>query len=87
LFVKVEGQGIDKAAVKHYLLQLQDSICAQLGAIDCGEWKEDSWVREEGGGGRSRVLVDGEVIEKGGVNFSHVFGAEMPASATQHRPE
>jgi coproporphyrinogen III oxidase len=85
--VKVEGQGIDKAAVKAYLLGLQDSICAQLGAVDSGQWKEDRWVREEGGGGRSRVLVDGEIIEKGGVNFSHVFGAEMPASATQHRPE
>ena len=86
--MKVEGQGIDKAAVKDYLLQLQDSICAQLGAMDCGEWKEDRWVREEGRWrSQSRWLVDGEVIEKGGVNFSHVFGAEMPASATQHRPE
>ena len=85
--MKVEGQGIDKAAVKEYLLGLQDSICAQLGAVDAGQWKEDAWVRDEGGGGRSRVLVDGALIEKGGVNFSHVFGAEMPASATQHRPE
>jgi len=85
--VKVEGQVIDKQAVKEYLLGLQDSICAQLGAVDSGEWKEDRWVREEGGGGRSRVLVDGAIIEKGGVNFSHVFGTEMPASATQHRPE
>lgn len=85
--MKVEGQGIDKAAVKEYLLGLQDSICAQLGAVDAGQWQEDAWVRDEGGGGRSRVLVDGALIEKGGVNFSHVFGAEMPASATQHRPE
>lgn len=85
--MKVEGQGIDKAAVKEYLLGLQDSICAQLGAVDAGQWQEDAWVRDEGGGGRSRVLVDGALIEKGGVNFSHVFGTEMPASATQHRPE
>lgn len=85
--MKVEGQAIDKEAVKEYLLGLQDSICAQLGAVDSAQWKEDRWVREEGGGGRSRVLVDGGIIEKGGVNFSHVFGAEMPASATQHRPE
>ena len=44
-------------------------------------------MREEGGGGRSRVVVDGPLIEKGGVNFSHVFGDQMPASATQNRPE
>ncbi len=85
--MKVEGQVIDKGIVKEYLLGLQDSICAQLGAVDSGQWRQDSWVREEGGGGRSRVLVDGAIIEKGGVNFSHVFGTEMPASATQHRPE
>ena len=85
--MKDKVQRIDKAAVKNYLLGLQDSICAQLSAVDDGVWKEDSWIRDEGGGGRSRVLVDGSVIEKGGVNFSHVFGAEMPASATQHRPE
>ena len=48
---------------------------------------EDSWQRPEGGGGRSRVLTEGAVIEKGGVNFSHVTGSQMPASATAHRPE
>ena len=83
----MKDKQIDKAAVKAYLLGLQESICGQLAEVDGGEWQEDSWVREEGGGGRSRVLVDGEVIEKGGVNFSHVFGEQMPASATQHRPE
>lgn len=78
----------DKNAVKAYLLALQDSICQQLEAEDCGAtFVEESWVREEGGGGRSRVLTDGAVIEKGGVNFSHVFGEQMPASATAHRPE
>ncbi|GAB3110972.1 oxygen-dependent coproporphyrinogen oxidase [Aestuariicella hydrocarbonica] len=78
----------DKEAVKQYLLSLQDSICRQLEAEDGeGRFVEDSWEREGGGGGRSRVLVDGAVIEKGGVNFSHVHGTEMPASATQHRPE
>ena len=80
-------QNIDKAAVKKYLLGLQEQICASLQTIDSTPWREDSWVREEGGGGRSRVLVDGPAIEKGGVNFSHVFGTQMPASATQHRPE
>lgn len=78
----------DKQAVKAYLLALQDSICQQLQTEDGGaEFVEESWTREEGGGGRSRVLTDGAVIEKGGVNFSHVFGEQMPASATAHRPE
>ncbi len=77
----------DKNIVKDYLLSLQDSICKQLSSIDGKSFVEDSWEREEGGGGRSRVLVDGNIIEKGGVNFSHVFGDSMPASATAHRPE
>ena len=83
----MKDKSIDKAAVKAYLLDLQNSICSQLGAVDGGEWQEQSWTRDEGGGGRSRVLAGGAVIEKGGVNFSHVFGDQMPASATQHRPE
>ncbi|MBR9912627.1 MAG: oxygen-dependent coproporphyrinogen oxidase [Gammaproteobacteria bacterium] len=79
----------DKEAVKQYLLGLQDSICRGLTEEDGGtvEFLEDSWQRPEGGGGRSRVLVDGEVIEQGGVNFSHVHGSQMPASATAHRAE
>ncbi|MCC4265193.1 oxygen-dependent coproporphyrinogen oxidase [Oceanimonas baumannii] len=78
----------DTAAVKAFLLELQDHICRQLEQADgSGCFVEDSWTREEGGGGRSRVLRDGAVIEQGGVNFSHVHGAAMPASATAHRPE
>lgn len=78
----------DKAAVKAYLLDLQDRICAALEEEDGGgKFIEDAWVRAEGGGGRSRVLAEGAVIEKGGVNFSHVHGQQMPASATAHRPE
>lgn len=77
----------DKHAVRDFLLQLQDSICDALSNIDGKPFIEDSWEREEGGGGRSRVLVEGNIIEKGGVNFSHVFGTQMPASATAHRPE
>jgi coproporphyrinogen III oxidase len=77
-----------KDAVKEYLLSLQNSICKSLETLESSKkFIEDSWVRAEGGGGRSRVLVDGDVIEKGGVNFSHVYGAQMPASATSHRPE
>ena len=78
----------DKAAVKAYLLDLQDRICATLAAEDGGAgFVEDSWARTEGGGGRTRVLASGVAIEKGGVNFSHVHGTQMPASATAHRPE
>jgi coproporphyrinogen III oxidase len=78
----------DKAAVKAYLLDLQDRICNILAAEDGGSgFVEDSWTRAEGGGGRTRVLANGTVIEKGGVNFSHVHGTQMPASATAHRPE
>ena len=79
---------VDKAAVKQYLLGLQESICTKLTEADGGPgFIEDSWLREEGGGGRSRVLANGKVIEKGGVNFSHVSGATLPASATAARPE
>ena len=59
--------------VKQYLLALQDDICTQLADEDGGAgFREDAWQREEGGGGRSRVLENGKVIEKGGVNFSHL---------------
>jgi len=77
----------DIDAVKKYLLGLQDSICDQLQSIDSKEFIEDSWIRDAGGGGRTRVLSHGSVIEKGGVNFSHVHGDKLPASATAHRPE
>ncbi len=74
--------------VKNYLLQLQDTICERLEQED-GEavFRQDEWQRPEGGGGRSRVISGGAVIEKGGVNFSHVFGKSLPPSATQARPE
>ncbi|WP_145586181.1 oxygen-dependent coproporphyrinogen oxidase [Yersinia rochesterensis] len=74
--------------IKTYLLGLQDKICAALAQADGNaEFTEENWVREEGGGGRSRVLVNGAVFEQAGVNFSHVSGAALPASATAHRPE
>jgi coproporphyrinogen III oxidase len=76
-------------AVKAYLLALQDNICEQLAQEDGGgEFTEENWNRgEKLGGGRTRVLVNGKVIEKGGVNFSHVYGDKLPASATASRPE
>ena len=75
-------------AVKAYLLALQDRICAELSAEDGqGEFIVDTWERPQGGGGRSRVLAGGAVLEKAGVNFSHVMGSGLPPSATAARPE
>ena len=75
-------------AVKAYLLDLQDRICFALQAED-GQavFAEDAWQRPAGGGGRTRVIENGALIEKGGVNFSHVFGDSLPPSASAHRPE
>lgn len=86
---------INIQAVKDYLLSLQDDICAQLATEDGSkDFIIDEWEREgeEGamgltGGGRTRVMEEGAVIEKGGVNFSHVKGKSLPPSATAHRPE
>jgi len=78
---------IDSEAVKNYLLQLQDSICNGLEAADgSARFEEDYWERETGGSGRTRVIA-GDVLQKGGVAFSHVFGESMPASASAERPE
>lgn len=78
----------DVNAVKSYLLDLQDRICAALEAEDgSGRFAEENWKRDAGGGGRSRVMADGEIFEQAGVGFSHVYGAQMPASATAHRPD
>ncbi|EKO3628920.1 oxygen-dependent coproporphyrinogen oxidase [Vibrio metschnikovii] len=83
---------IDKQAVKQFLLELQDSICQQLEQADGkAKFVEEIWHREPGerlgGGGRTRVMKEGQVFEQGGVNFSHVTGQQMPVSATAHRPE
>ncbi len=74
--------------VSKYLKDLQDSICDSLSEIDGSCFVEDAWQHTSGsGGGRTRVLSGGEVIEKGGVNFSHVKGDKLPPAATQKRPE
>ena len=79
---------MDLPAVEQYLKGLQRSICDELSAIDgAASFEMESWERPEGGGGISRVLAEGDVFEKGGVNFSYVEGGKMPGSATQHRPE
>ncbi|MGB7453368.1 MAG: oxygen-dependent coproporphyrinogen oxidase [Lysobacterales bacterium] len=74
--------------VKTYLLGLQDNICRGLEKADGkGRFEEDMWEREAGGGGRTRVLKQGDVFEQAGVNFSHVYGNRLPPSATAARPE
>jgi len=82
------SQQPDTQAVLHYLLNLQDRICAALAVEDgTAGFREDAWERPGGGGGRTRVMEGGAVFEKGGINFSHVFGDKLPPSATAHRPE
>lgn len=74
--------------VKDYLIALQNRLCSELESLDGkATFARDSWSRPAGGGGESRVLADGEIFEKAGVGFSHVFGDEMPPSATKSRPE
>ncbi|GAB5497791.1 MAG: oxygen-dependent coproporphyrinogen oxidase [Pseudohongiellaceae bacterium] len=79
---------VDTDAVKEFLLGLQDKICSGLAAVDGkADFHTDAWDRDSGGSGITRVISDGAVFEKGGVNFSHVYGDAMPASATASRPE
>jgi coproporphyrinogen III oxidase len=79
----------DAAAVRAYLLNLQDAICATLERVDGREkFRTDEWTRPgNGGGGRTRILADGGVFEKAGIAFSHVRGDKLPPSASAHRPE
>jgi coproporphyrinogen III oxidase len=77
---------LDINVVKSYLLNLQDTICQSIETVDGQTFIEDNWTREQGGGGRTRV-IKGHIIEQGGVNFSHVYGDELPKAATLQRPE
>ena len=84
---------MNSGAVKQYLLGLQNRIVQGLEHIDGKKFVRDVWSREAGGvgigagGGISCILEEGNVLERGGVAFSHVQGDKMPASATAHRPE
>ena len=75
------------AAVKAWLLDLQSRIVAALEALDGKPFLRDAWDRPEGGGGISRLIEEGNVIERGGCNFSHVMGTNLPPSAAAGRPE
>ena len=66
---------------------LQQRIVEGLEKVDGKHFRRDEWERPEGGGGLSCVLEEGNVLERGGVNYSHVFGGGLPASATAARPE
>ncbi len=78
----------DSEAVARYLEELHARIVAALGAADGGgAFREDTWQRPGGGGGRSSALEEGATFERAGVGFSHVRGASLPASATAARPE
>ncbi len=78
---------MNPAAVKDYLLGLQQRIVASLETLDGKPFREDRWDRPQGGGGISRVIEEGKLFERGGVNFSHVQGSGLPPSATASRPE
>jgi coproporphyrinogen III oxidase len=74
--------------VSQFMRQLQDQICQALERIDGkGRFREDTWERPEGGGGRSRIMQEGNIFEQGGVNFSEVHGSHLPPSILQQRPE
>src|SRR5690606_19119212 len=76
----------DPHVVADALQERQDRICAALERADGGTFREDLYEHPGGGGGRTRVLEDGAVIEKGGVNFSRVLGTSLPPSASARRP-
>lgn len=79
---------IDTHLVKQYLTQFRDDFCAMLESEDPSVQRiSDPWDRPEGGGGVTTVFAQGAAIERAGVNFSHVTGAKLPASASASRPE
>ncbi len=74
--------------VNQYLLNLQDRISSAIEAEEEeGQFHEDTWQRTQGGGGRTRILRNGKVFEQAGINYSHVFGNQLPSSATVNRRE
>ncbi|HTS21371.1 MAG TPA: oxygen-dependent coproporphyrinogen oxidase [Casimicrobiaceae bacterium] len=78
---------MDTAPAREYFVELQARIVARLEAIDGRAFRRDAWQRPEGGGGTSCVIEEGDLFERGGVNFSHVAGDRLPPSATAARPQ
>jgi coproporphyrinogen III oxidase len=87
----MSGGGVDTRAVREYLLGLQGRIVAAFEEEDGTPFRRDGWQRPAGGklegDGLSQLVEEGPVLERGGCNFSHVKGAALPPSATQHRKE
>jgi len=78
---------VSAAAVRSYLVDLQSRIVQALEAAGGEPFRTDTWQRAEGGGGVSRLIEGGALLERGGVLFSHVKGTRLPPSASAHRPE
>ncbi len=78
---------MDIAAVKTYLTGLQQTIVERLATLDGGVFLSDAWERPQGGGGLTRLIEGGALFERGGVGFSHVYGDQLPSSASAARPE
>ncbi len=77
-----------RTQVSQFMQQLQNNICAGLEELDGkATFRQDEWERPEGGGGRSRVMSEGSIFEKGGVNYSEVFGSHLPPSILKQRPD
>jgi coproporphyrinogen III oxidase len=80
----MDASHAQRTQVAAFFREAQDRICAALEEVDGRtRFREDAWERPGGGGGRSRVIADGAVFEKGGVNFSEVFGQMAPEFASQ----
>ena len=77
---------VDAGPVRAWLLSLQASIVAGLEGLDGTAFETDQWDRPGGGGGLSRVIENGRVLERGGVLFSHVTGGALPPTASAQRP-
>ena len=74
-------------AVHEYFSGLQARIVSALEALDGGKFRSDAWQRAEGGGGLTRIIEEGGIFERGGVNLSRVHGATLPPSASAARPQ
>ncbi len=83
-----ESSGTQRSqVVERYFRGLQQRIVDALSALDGQPFRRDSWTRPAGGGGISCLIEEGNLIERGGVNFSHVMGTQLPPSASAHRAE
>ena len=77
---------MNTSEARAWFVDLQARIVSSLEAIDGKSFRRDEWARPEGGGGISRLIEEGAVLERGGVNFSHVQGETLPPSASASRP-